>query len=184
MPPERRPVALASVRLAAPSCESRKSSRFHRSTIRNRPSSQRPTDLMTVPPRSSCPSAAARRRKSAKSKPNFRRQARRLARARCRVPIDPRRNYGKACSIRSGTSNGLLFLVIFSILWWFLTFIPFSFLLDGEVPGGPIARLFAPLLLGHLLVFGYTLLYLGDVLITSVAGESVIPAGRPATRTR
>jgi len=67
--------------------------------------------------------------------------------------------------------DGLLYLVIFSILWWFLTFIPFSFALDGVVSGGPVAILLTPLLLGYLLVFGYTLLYLGEVLVTSVAGE-------------
>jgi hypothetical protein len=67
--------------------------------------------------------------------------------------------------------DGLLFLVILSILWWFLTFIPFSFLVDRVVPGGPLAFLFAPLLLAHLLAFGYTLLYLGEVLVTSAGGE-------------
>jgi hypothetical protein len=67
--------------------------------------------------------------------------------------------------------DGLLFLVIFSILWWLLTFIPFSLVVDGVVPGGPLAILLAPLLLGHLLAFGYTLLYLREVLVTSAAGD-------------
>jgi hypothetical protein len=68
-------------------------------------------------------------------------------------------------------TSGLAFLVIFSVLWWFLAFIPFSSAVEGTILGSPLARLLAPLFLGHLLVFGYTLLYLGEVLIASVAGE-------------
>jgi hypothetical protein len=116
-----------------------------------------------VPPRT-------RRRDSAKSKPTFvdKLDAWQGLVAR---PDRPEADLWNSLLYPFWDVNGLLFLVIFSILWWFLTFVPFSFLLDGEVPGGPIARLFAPVLLGHLLVFGYTLLYLGDVLITSAAGD-------------
>jgi hypothetical protein len=68
--------------------------------------------------------------------------------------------------------DGLVFLVIFSIIWWALMFVPFSLALDGATLNNPILTLVAPvLLLGPVLVFGYTLLYLGEVLITSVAGE-------------
>ncbi len=166
MPPERRPVALASVRLAAPLYESRKSlvSRAPRLTRH-----QRPPDLMTVPPRSSflpAPAAAIppspNQLSSTSSTPGKESSAR---------PDRSEAELWKSLLYPFWDVNGLLFLAIFSILWWFLTFVPFSFLVDGEVPGGPIARLFAPLLLGHLLVFGYTLLYLGDVLITSAAGD-------------
>jgi hypothetical protein len=68
--------------------------------------------------------------------------------------------------------DGLLFLIAFSIIWWFLTFIPFSLLADGLVPSGPMASLLVvPFLLMPVLVFGYSLLYLGEVLVTSAAGE-------------
>ena len=36
-------------------------------------------------------------------------------------------------------TTGLAFLVIFSILWWFLAFIPFSFAVEGEILGSPLA---------------------------------------------
>ncbi len=68
-------------------------------------------------------------------------------------------------------TTGLLFLVIFSILWWCLLFVPFSFVVDGVAPSGPVWALILPTMLGPLLLFGYTLLYLGDVLVSSAAGE-------------
>jgi hypothetical protein len=67
--------------------------------------------------------------------------------------------------------TGLMFLITFSILWWFITFAPFAFLSSAGGAGGIPWRLFLPFSLGLLVVFGYTLLYLGEILISSAAGE-------------
>ena len=70
--------------------------------------------------------------------------------------------------------KGVGFLSIFSVLWWFLTFVFFSYLnmqAHGEARGGVPLRAIIPSFIGLIVIFGYTLLYLGAVLVSSAAGE-------------
>jgi hypothetical protein len=67
--------------------------------------------------------------------------------------------------------TGLVFIVGFSVLWWAFLLVPFSLFVDGLAPTGITMMFVTPLLFAPLLVLGFNLLYLRDVLVTSAAGE-------------
>ena len=70
--------------------------------------------------------------------------------------------------------SGITFLAVFSILWWFVTLATFGYLtmvLGGQAFGGLQWGLFFPAILGQVVLLGFTLLYLGEVLISSATGE-------------
>jgi len=74
-------------------------------------------------------------------------------------------------------ANGLAFLVIFPVLWWLIslpTFEYLSLLAQGEPAIAPI-RALIPSLTGLIIVLGYTLAFLNQVLLSSAMGEARHP---------
>jgi hypothetical protein len=113
------------------------------------------------------------RRKKRKSKPTL---ADKLEAWRGFVPQPqgPERSLWRSLLYPFWDFRGVGFLSIFSVLWWFLTFVFFSYLsmqAHGEARGGVPLRAIIPSFIGLIVIFGYTLLYLGAVLVSSAAGE-------------
>lgn len=74
-------------------------------------------------------------------------------------------------------ANGLVFLVIFPILWWLISLPTFGYLsalARGEPAIAPI-RALIPSLTGLIIVLGYTLAFLNQVLLSSAMGEARHP---------
>jgi hypothetical protein len=89
-------------------------------------------------------------------------------------PEGPERTLWKSLLYPFWDFKGVGFLVIFSILWFFLTFVFFSYLnmeFHGEARSGAPLRAIIPSFMGLIVIFGYTMLYLGAVLVSSAAGE-------------
>jgi len=75
-------------------------------------------------------------------------------------------------------ANGLAFLVVFPILWWLIslpTFEYLSLLAQGEAASAVPIRALIPSLMGLIIVLGYTLAFLNQVLFSSAMGETRHP---------